>query len=254
MVKLSIVIPAYNEEKIIENTIKTYIDFFDKKLKNDYEIVIIPNGCKDKTVEIVKNLSKKYKQIKHFDLGFPGSKGKAVLKGFGLAKGDLIGFVDADLSSPPKAFYDLVLNIKDYDGIIASRSMKGSKLLIKQPLLRRFLGYWFRFLVNLFLGLKYYDTQCGLKVFKKNAIKKIYQQVIILGWAFDINLLYLMKLNKFKVLEIPTEWSDSKTDSKLNVTSAVPEMFLSIIKLRVIHSPLKPILFNSKQKVHEKTR
>jgi len=253
MVKLSIVIPAYNEEKTIEKTTKTYIDFFDKKLKNDYEIIIIPNGCKDKTVEIVKLLSKKYKQIKYFDLGFPGSKGKAVLKGFGLAKGELIGFVDADLSSSPDAFYDLVLNIKNYDGIIASRSMKGSKLLIKQPLLRRFLGYGFRFLVNLFLGLKYYDTQCGLKVFKKNAIKKIYQQVIILGWAFDINLLYLMKLNKFNVIEIPTEWSDSKTESKLNVKKAVPEMFFSIIKLRILYSRFKSLL-NLFEKQNEKTR
>ncbi len=240
MTKLSIIIPAYNEEKVIENTTKTYIDFFDEKLKNNYEIIIIPNGCTDDTPAIVKKLSKRYKQVKFFDLGIPGSKGKAVIKGFELAKGDLIGFVDADLSSPPKAFYDLVLNIKENTGIIASRALKDSRINIKQPLPRRLIGKVFNLLVRLILRLRYTDTQTGCKLFKKEAIKTIYHKFHITGWAFDVNLLYLMKLHNFKVIEIPTEWNDSK-ESKLNIKKAVPEMFLSIIKLRLLYSRFKPL-------------
>src|SRR3989344_4702045 len=197
MVRLTIIIPVYNGEKIIERTTKTYLDFFDKKLKNNYEIIIIPNGCTDNTLAIVRRLSEKYSRIKYFDLGFPGAKGKAVIKGFELASGDLIGFVDADLSSSPKAFYDLIINIKNNDGVIASRALKGAKINIKQPMLRRLLGKAFSLLVRIMLGIKFLDTQCGCKLFKKNAIKKVYSQIIISGWAFDINLLYLMKLNGF---------------------------------------------------------
>lgn len=233
MVSLSIIIPAYNEEKVIEKTINTYAGYLDQKLKNDYEIIVVPNGCTDNTVKIVNDLSKRHKQLRCFDMGCPGSKGMAVIKGFELASGDLIGFVDADLSSPPNAFYELVLNIKGNDGIIASRSLKESKISVRQPLSRRILGRGFKLLVNLFLDLNHNDTQCGCKLFKKEAIKKVYQDLMITGWAFDINLLYLMKLNNFKVLEIPTIWNDAKGTSKLNVKKAVPEMFFSILKLRL---------------------
>jgi len=242
MVKLSIIIPAYNEERTIENTTNQYIEFFDKKMKRDYEIIIVPNGCRDKTVEIVKKLSKKYKQVRYFDLGLLGEKGKAVIKGFELANGDLIGFVDADLSTSPKAFYNLVVNLKDNYGIIASRWMRGSKVNVKQPLLRRMLSRTFNFFVRLILGLRYIDTQCGSKLFKKEAIKQIYNKLNITRWAFDVNLLYLMKLNGFKVIEVPTEWNETRKKSKLNIKSAVPEMFLSLIRLRLAYSKFKFIV------------
>src|SRR3989344_4425763 len=118
MVELSIIIPAYNEEDRIKKTLEEYVRYF----KNyNYEIIVIPNGCKDKTEEIVKSLSKKYKTIKYKTIKEAIGKGGAIKEGFNIANGKLVGFVDADLSTKPKDFEDLIKNMKEYDCIIASR-------------------------------------------------------------------------------------------------------------------------------------
>lgn len=241
MVKLSIIFPAYNEEKNIENTINKYINFLDKKIKNNYELIIIPNGCKDKTVDKVKILSNNYNQVKYFDSGKVGDKGIAVIKGFKLAIGDIIGFADSDLSTSPEAFFDLVLKIRNSDGIIGSRWHKDSKINKKQPLLRIIASRGFNFLVRAILGLRYTDTQCGSKLFTKKAVKTVVPQLGITRWGFDIDLLYKMKKNKFKIIEVPTTWKDNR-DSHLNLKRTIPEMFLSILRLRLIYSPLKIII------------
>jgi len=241
MVKLSIIFPAYNEEKTIEKTVKSYINFLDKKIKNSYELIIIPNGCKDKTVNKVRTLSKKYKQIKYLDLGKIGDKGIAVIEGFKLATGELIGFADSDLSTSPEAFYDLVLKIKDNDGIIGSRWRKDSKINKKQPLLRIIASRGFNFLVRSILGLHFTDTQCGSKLFTKKAVKIVEPQLGITRWGFDIDVLYKMKKNRFKVIEIPTVWKDD-SNSHLNMKRTIPEMFLSILRLRLLYSPFKIIV------------
>ncbi|MEK6934312.1 MAG: dolichyl-phosphate beta-glucosyltransferase [Nanoarchaeota archaeon] len=240
MVKLSIIIPAHNEENRIKKTLQEYIKFFNSKLKNNYEILIIPNGCTDNTVKIIKDLSKKYKTIKYKEL-IKGDKGLALITGFKLVNSDLIGFIDADNSTNAEEFYKLVKNINNYDCVIASRWMKNSVVNIKQPILRIVAGRVFNFLVKSLLGLMYHDTQCGAKLFKRQAIKKIYQNLGITKYAFDIDLLYLLKLNGYKIKEIPIKWSDT-LGSTLNVPKASFEMFLAIIRLRLIYSNLNFIV------------
>ena len=124
--KISIIIPAHNEEKRIEKTLKRYLEFF-KNLKKekrlDFEVIIVINNTKDKTEEIVKKYCKKYKEISYMNFERRG-KGFAIIKGFEDSikrKNDLIGFVDADMSTSPESFYDLIKNIKDSDGILANR-------------------------------------------------------------------------------------------------------------------------------------
>ena len=125
--KLCIIIPACNEEKRIGRTLKEYCRFFSKKLKSDFEIIVVINNTNDRTEEIVKNHRKKCRELKYLNLK-QGGKGFAVIQGFkeALKKDfDLIGFVDADMATPPRSFYDLIENIKDYDGVIASRYILG---------------------------------------------------------------------------------------------------------------------------------
>jgi len=241
MVKLSIIIPAYNEEKRILKTLETYNEFFSKKFKNEFEILVIVNNSKDNTLGIVKEFSRECKQIKYKNFNEAIGKGGAILEGFKIAKGDLIGFVDADNATRPESFYNLVENIKDYDGIIASRWIKGAKMNIKQPLIRRIGSRGFNFLVKLFFGINLSDTQCGAKLFKNSPLRKIAPKLGITKWAFDIDLLYLMRLNKFRVKEIPTIWYDDK-ESKLKVVKVTIEMFLAIMRLRLIYSPFKFIV------------
>jgi glycosyltransferase involved in cell wall biosynthesis len=238
MVELSIIIPAYNEEKRIEDTIVSYLSHFKGY---DCEILIVPNGCKDKTEEIVKNISKKSKKVKYKIIRNAVGKGEALKEGFRIAEGNLIGFVDADMSTKPKDFEDLIRNIKDNDCIIASRYIKGSVVNPKQKLTRIIASRVFNSLTRFLFGLKIHDTQCGAKLFKKHAIKKILPKLDITRWAFDVDLLYQIKKHNFKIKEYPTVWKDSM-GSTLKIHKAVPEMLLSLTRLRLINSKLKFIV------------
>ena len=236
MKDLTIIIPAYNEEKRIGNTLEEYIKFFKDKLGNNFEIMVILNGCKDDTLNVVKKYDVKFKNIKEA-IG----KGGAIIEGFKIAEGKFIGFVDADNATPPWAFYDLYKNINDKDGIIASRWIRGAKIGKKQSFSRRFASRCFNILVRLFFDIGVNDTQCGAKLFRKEAVKKVVNKLGITSWGFDIDLLYLMKRNGFKIIEIATEWNEPG-ESHLNIKKTSYEMFLSVIRLRLIYSPFKIIV------------
>jgi len=255
MVKLSIIIPAYNEEDRIRKTVEEYVRYFKNQ---DYELLIIPNGCKDKTENIVKKLSEKNKRIKYKIIKEVVGKGGAIKEGFKIAKGDLIGFVDADNSTSPEEFQNLLKNIKNFDCIIASRYIKKSIVKPKQGIMRIISSRGFNLLVRILFGLNIYDTQCGAKLFKKKAIKDVIKKLDITRWAFDIDLLYNLKKNKYKIKEYPTVWED-KSGSKLKLHKAIPEMFLSLTRLRLINSKFKFIIkiydsLPESIKIHHKLR
>src|SRR3989344_8625015 len=190
MQELSIIIPAYNEEKRISKTLEDYSVFCKRLYKNNFEIIVILNGCRDKTIEVVKPIAKKYKQIKYKNIKEAIGKGGAVIEGFKQADGRLIGFVDADNSTKPEAYYDLVKNINGHDCIIASRWIKGAKVSPKQPLTRRIASRTFNLIVRVLFRIDIHDSQCGAKLFKKEAVKKIIPKLGITRWAFDVDLLY----------------------------------------------------------------
>ena len=244
--KVSIIIPAYNEEKRIGKTLEEYCKFF-KKLKDkkalDFEILVVMNNTKDKTEDVVKEYSKTYPEIRYLNL-VHGGKGYAVKEGFSdalMRDNQLIGFVDADLATSAESFYDLIKNINEYDGIIASRWMKTSVIKIKQTFLRRILSFGFNLIVRTLFLIPFKDTQCGAKLFKKEVIKKINPELNITQWAFDVNLLYLATRNNFKIKEQPTIWED-KTDSKLNVMKVPFQMFSGVVRLRLLNSPFYGIV------------
>lgn len=243
---LSIVIPAYNEEKRIGMTLESYSKYFDKISKKDkfsYEILIVINNTSDKTEDIIREYVDKNKNIRYLNL-VKGGKGYAIIEGFKDAlkrKNSLIGFVDADMSTSPEAFYDLIENLKDYDGIIGNRWASNSIIPQKQSGLRRLASRIFNFLVKSLFLMNYQDTQCGAKIFKREVIEKIVNKILITQWAFDVNLLYLCKINNFKVIEYPTVWED-KGDSKIKVVKASLKMLFGILRLRIINSPFKDFI------------
>lgn len=241
----SIVIPAYNEEKRIEKILTNYSVFFTERLKSkevdDFEILVVINNTKDRTEEIVKKFSKKSKKIRYLNFK-QGGKGFAIIKGFEDAlkrKNDLIGFVDADMSTSPEAFYDLIKNIKDYDGIIADRWNKKSIITPKQSTFRRFISRAYNLIVRTLFFFPFRDTQCGAKVFKRRIIEKNYKKLATSNWAFDIALLYcLRKENNARIKSFPTVWKD-ETGSKINLKRTPLLMFISSVRLRLIHSPFR---------------
>ena len=238
--RFSIIIPAHNEERRISKTLEEYGKFFSGKLKKEFEIIVVLNACSDNTLGIVKKFQKKYSQIKYLEFRQAG-KGFAITGGFKTAKGDLIGFVDADGSTSAEEYYRLIERICNADGIIASRYIKGAVVSPKQSLQRIIVSRIFNFMIRALFLMNYKDTQCGAKIFRKEAVRKILPALGITHWAFDVDLLYQMKRNGFKVKEVSTIWKDREY-SKLNFLKAGPNMALSIIRLRLIYSPFKFII------------
>ena len=241
--KLAIIIPAYNEEKRIGKTLETYSSFFEKLRKAnklDYETLIVINGTRDKTEDVVKKYGEKNSRIRHLNFK-RGGKGFAIMEGFKESlkrENGLIGFVDADLATKPEHFYELVKNIGDFDAAIASRAMKDS--VIQTSKLRRINSRGFNWIVRLLLFLPYRDTQCGAKVFKRKAIEKIVNSSIEAQWAFDVDLLYTLKKKGFSIIEVPTTWEEKSGGSIKMMTPL--KMFSSIVRLRLLHSPFKFIV------------
>jgi glycosyltransferase involved in cell wall biosynthesis len=238
MVKLSIIIPAYNEEKRIVKTLEQYTAYFDKQLKKKYEIFVAINGCTDNTLSVVKKFAKKNQTVNYKDFGKVNAKGDAIIQAFHIINTEYVGFVDADCATPPHAFYALYTQIGSADGIIASRWMKGAIMTPKQPLKRRIASRCFNLLVRILFLLPYKDTQTGAKLFKKTPLKSILPELGHSRWGFDIDLLYILRRHGYKVKETPTEWHDDSY-SHLRIAKASFEMFLSVIRLRLIYSPFR---------------
>lgn len=233
--QLSLIIPAYNEEKRIKKTLVDYATYFNRSYGANYEILVILNGCLDDTLAVVKEIAKDFDSIKYANYPHAIGKGGAIIEGFKLAQGELVGYVDADGATPPRAFNDLVENIDRYDCIFGSRWLPGAKVL-KQPLKRRVASRVFNFLVNTCFPLHCKDTQCGAKLIRKRALNSIHDYLTITDMAFDVNLLYALKMKGYTMKELPTEWSD-KLGSKVKILKTSLRMFLSIMRLRLIYSP-----------------
>lgn len=229
--KISLIIPAYNEENRITKTIQDYYQYLENNF-SDFELIVVCNNCSDSTPEVVQKLAKKLKRLKCLNFPFYTGKGGAVREGFRAARFELIGFVDADNSTVPKEFDKLVRAIEKYnlDCSFGSRSLKESVLLVKQPFYRRVLGKVFSIMVQLLFGLGVKDTQCGAKLFKKKAIKTILPELKIKGFAFDVEILWKLKKCGFSYKEIPIAW---KNDFESKVGFSAPlKMFRELIKIR----------------------
>jgi glycosyltransferase involved in cell wall biosynthesis len=244
--KIEIVIPAYNEEKRIGKTLERYSELFDRLSKEnliEYEILVVINNTKDKTRDIVEKHKARNKKINYLDLKKKG-KGYAIKEGFIEAlkrKSELIGFVDADLSTSPEAFYDLVRGAEGYDGAIADRYIEGAIVSPKQSFVRIFVSRVFNFLIKVLFLMKYKDTQCGAKVFTRKAVEKIICDMTMTQWAFDIDLLYSCRKKGLRIKPVPTRWKDVE-GSKLNVIRTSIQMFLAVIQLRILRSRFRGML------------
>ena len=244
MKKLSIVMPVHDEEKRIGHTLDRYLGFFENAVKEgrlkEYEIIIVINNTIDLTKKIVEEYQKLNTPLYYLDL-IPGGKGFAVLEGFKgslYGNADYIGFVDADCSTEPEEFLRLAEAIGKDDGVIASRYLPGAIVSPKQSFKRIVVSRVFNILVRSLFFMNYRDTQCGAKIFKRNLIEKVIEKIGTTQWAFDIDLLYRIKCEGFKIKEEPTIWSD-KLYSKLYLKKVGPKMALAVFRLRLTNSKFK---------------
>ena len=234
---LLILIPAYNEAERIGPVLHEYAKHFRANYPGRFEIAVVLNGCRDNTLEVVRAAAVEFPEIKSLDFPAPIGKGGALIEGLKLAsKADLIGYVDADGATSPKAFLDLVRRCGEADCVIGSRWIPGAILHVKQSRNRRVFSRIFHLLVQCLFRMNIVDTQCGAKVMRREAVQRIHSSLRIADVAFDINLLYCLKREGFTILEEPTEWMD-KAGSKIRLGKGSLGIVLSVVRLRLIYSP-----------------
>ena len=234
---LLILIPAYNEERRIEPMLRDYAEFFGKNYSGEFQIVVVLNGCTDDTLGVVRRVAEEFSAVHALEFREAIGKGGALIEGLKLAEhADLIGYVDADGATPPRAFLELAQHTGEADCVIGSRWMPGAVIHQSQAGHRQFASRAFHQIVQVLFWLNIHDTQCGAKVMKRAVVEKIHPYLRIADMAFDINLLYSLKHAGYRILEVPTEWTD-KIGSKVTLGPTSLTMFLSVIRIRLIYWP-----------------
>lgn len=198
---LSLIIPAYKQEKTIQKDLRRIKGIIDEITKN-YEIIVVVDGMKDKTFQKVKAL--KFRKIKVF--GYPTNHGKGYAVRFGMAraKGSIIAFIDSGMDLHPKALEKLllILEVTESDIVIGSKLHPKSK--VTYPWQRKVMSWGYRSMVKLCFGLNISDTQVGLKVFRRKVLEDVLPRLLVKRYAFDIEILAVAHyLGYKKIKEAP---------------------------------------------------
>jgi len=225
---LSVIIPAYNEEKRIGKTLREVTAYCRKNFAK-YEIIVVDDGSSDKTKDVVM----KFKGVRLLRNPVNKGKGYSVRRGLMEARYGWALFTDSDLATPIselKKFFNYTK--QGFDVVIASRNLKESDIKDRQPFYRQFLGKGFPRLVNLLVLRDFKDTQCGFKLFKTEKIKRMLPYLTLDRFCFDVELLLVAKKAGLKIKEAPVTWIDQK-GSKLRVFKDTGKMFLDLIRIKL---------------------
>lgn len=229
--KLSVVIPAYNEERRIEKTLLAVSEFL-KKQTFGYEIFVVNDGSKDGTASVVRKLESLIPNLRLVDNKENHGKGWVTKQGMLESGGDIRLFMDADDSTK----VDEILKFlpffgQGYDIVIGSRRIAGANIAVKQSFFRDFLGGIFRLIVHTLVPVGVTDSQCGFKAFSGKAAAAIFSKQTIFRWAFDVEILALARREGFKIKEVPITWiNDSESHVKLG---GMVNMLLEVIEIRL---------------------
>jgi len=225
---LSIIIPAYNEERRLRHTLKQVFAFLEEE---DYsaEVIVVENGSSDQTFGLAQKMTEEYANLRVLQNEKAG-KGLAVQRGMLEAEGEYRIFCDADLSMPIEEVRRFIPPNLNSDIVIGSREVKGA-IRYDEPGYRHFTGRVFNLLIRLLALPKLNDTQCGFKGFRAEIAEDIFQYQSIDGWAFDVEILFIARMRAYKIIELPIPWY-YKDESKINVFRDSFRMFLDIIQIR----------------------
>ncbi len=228
---LSVIIPAYNEERRIGETLKS-IDEYLRHQSYDSEIVVVSDGSRDNTASLVRGLEHEIKNLRLIENKENNGKGYVVRQGMLEAKGDLRLFTDADNSTSIDHLDKFVPYIgQGFDVIIGSIAVAGHKVASgSEPVWRRILGKLGNLFIQIMAVPGIQDTQRGFKLFTAGAVNKIYPKLTITRWGFDIEVLALARKFGYKIKELPVDWHNDP-NSKVGLRAYL-QVLLETVKIR----------------------
>jgi dolichyl-phosphate beta-glucosyltransferase len=256
-IELSIIIPAYNEARRLPKTLEAVQAYFQKRIPFlSYEILVVDDGSSDETVQKVLEAQAKAPQPERLKLlqnGRNRGKGFSIRHGFQKAQGKDILFSDADLSTPIEEIEKMLPS--PCSVVIASRSLPDSDVQITQGPIRLLMGKVFGALSRTLVLPGIQDSQCGFKLFRRPVVQRLLQLPLCVdGFAFDVEILYLVKRLKFSIQEVPVRWLNVE-GTKVNAVIEPFRMFYYLLFIRFYHRrlPLPSPLENVEQQEQGKT-
>lgn len=204
--RLSVVIPAYNEADRIERTLQRVVEYLDAR-GEPYEVLVVSDGSTDETETLVQRFAQAHPQVQLLAYQPNRGKGYAVRYGVLRARGDWILFSDADLATPIEELEKLERYLmQGYPIAIGSRPLRESQLVVRQPFYREMAGRAFNKVVQLLAVRGIHDTQCGFKLFTRDAAHAIFSQCRLNGFSFDFEALHYAQRLGYPIAEVPIRW------------------------------------------------
>ena len=211
MVSISIVIPAYNEEKRLPQTLDRVVAYLSER-QWTAEVLVVNDGSRDQTAALVQDYARRHPMVRL--LNNPGNRGKgfSVKNGMTHAQNDWVLFSDADLSTPIEEVEKLLAAVTrdKADGAIGSRALNRKLVTVHQSAFREYSGRFFNLVMRTLTGLPFADTQCGFKMLRREAAHEVYRRVQIPGFGFDAEALFIAKVLGYKVVEVPVRWANAE--------------------------------------------
>jgi len=231
---LSIVIPAYNEEQRLPQTLELVVDYLKSRNFRFAEVLVVDDGSRDGTAEVARRAGAQWPEIKL--LQNPGNRGKgySIRNGMLKAQGDWVLFSDADLSAPIEELPKLEQAVQQQNAAVAigSRALDRSLIGVHQSAFRETAGRFFNLLMRILVGLPFWDTQCGFKLFRADAAREVFSRVTTDRFGFDVEALFIAKLKKYKTVEVPVRWNHAE-GTKVSMFGDSVDMFLDLVRVRL---------------------
>ncbi len=230
--RLSVVVPIYNEARRMRRTLPLLADYF-RGQKYSVEFVVVDDGSTDDSAQLSRELLGSGEDVRVLEESPNRGKGHALKVGMLAARGEVVLFTDADLSTPPDEiakfwhWFD-----EGYDVVIGSRKMKGAVLERHQPLWRESMGKVFTWLTNRIATRGISDITCGFKCFTHAAAQELFSRSIIDDWSFDAEVLFVAQKHGLRIKEVPVHWHDER-GTKVRVIRDATRAFLGLLKIRL---------------------
>jgi len=235
--KLSVIIPAYNEAERLPKTLHEAYAWLQENLEHDFEVIVVNDGSTDDTCEKVQDLVQNMPELRLIQQVKNQGKGAAVRCGMLAAQGDIHLFMDADHSTHIREVakvFEVFEHQWDVDVVIASRQHPDSDISQHQSWLREHMGKTFNLLMRLSTGIDMPDTQCGFKAMRQEASRAVFSQQKLDGFSFDVEMLFLAQRLDYKLAEIPVQWVN-EPNSKVRMLIDPLKMFIDILQIRRLH-------------------
>jgi len=229
--QLTVVVPAFNEADRIGDTLATITQFLSER-QEPFEVIVVDDGSTDATVQVVEEAARRNPALRLLRNRGNRGKGYSVRRGMLAGRGKLLLFSDADLSAPIEELVKLEAAIGEgHDIAIGSRALAESDLEIRQPWWREGMGKVFGMLMRLLALPDIHDSQCGFKLFAREAAETVFARQSVEGFAFDVEILLIARLHGLSIAEVPIRWRHA-AQSKVHPIRSSLSMLLDLIRIR----------------------